>query len=80
MTFGHYVAYVLVDPEMVFGKDQSKEEGDSSEASVMVRPCKMLLPSDQIPQQTRNRRARRRTVPERRTEEYGLSVLSKCII
>lgn len=34
MTFGHYVAYVLVDPEMVFGKDQPKEEGDSSEASV----------------------------------------------
>lgn len=34
MTFGHYVAYVLIDPEMVFGKDQPKEEGDSSEASV----------------------------------------------
>lgn len=34
MTSGHYVAYVLVDPEMVFGKDQHKEEGDSSEASV----------------------------------------------
>lgn len=34
MTSGHYVAYVLVDPEMVFGKDQHKEGGDSSEASI----------------------------------------------
>ncbi|KIR28884.1 hypothetical protein I309_02379 [Cryptococcus deuterogattii LA55] len=34
MTSGHYVAYVLVDPEMVFGKDQHKEGGDSSETSI----------------------------------------------